>query len=93
MKLDELPEETILIQLAEECGELTQACAKLLRSWTGDTPVSPQDCRQSLLEEIADVEVCMDVLRYKLTPMEIQYCNVTYRDKINRWKERIAEKR
>lgn len=52
-------EEYLLRQLAEECGELTQACLKLVRAWRGETPVEPEEANEKLIEEMADVQLMM----------------------------------
>ncbi len=51
-----------LLQLAEECNELSQAILKLERARRGSnpTPRSYDECYNNLLEELVDVEVCMD---------------------------------
>lgn len=54
--------EGILVQMAEECGELTQACMKMIRSWHGQTPVSEAEARDMLIEECADVELMIDLI-------------------------------
>lgn len=53
MRPEDLPEETLLIQLAEEAVELSQACIKLYRAMHGDTPVSEADARDQFMKEIS----------------------------------------
>ena len=62
MNLDEkiklhIPQDELLAQLAEECAELSQAALKLRRALTGinPTPVTAEEARANLIEEIADV--------------------------------------
>ena len=62
MNLDEkikqrIPQDELLAQLAEECAELSQAALKLRRALTGinPTPVTAEEARENLIEEIADV--------------------------------------
>lgn len=62
MNLDEkikqhIPQDELLAQLAEECAELSQAALKLRRALTGinPTPVTAEEARTNLIEEIADV--------------------------------------
>ena len=57
MRPEDLPEMKLLIQIAEECSELAQACLKLVRVIEGDSPVSEADARDNLLEERGDVLV------------------------------------
>lgn len=49
-------------QLAEEGAELAQAALKVIRARHGETPVTPEEARAKLLEEIADVMVMMDLV-------------------------------
>lgn len=59
--LDYLPREEILAQLAEEASELAQAALKLRRALDGTnpTPKSVAECEENLLEEWADVDLCL----------------------------------
>lgn len=52
-----LPQDELLAQLAEECAELSQAALKLRRALTGinPTPMTAEEARANLVEEIADV--------------------------------------
>lgn len=52
-----LGESEMLCQLAEEAAELSQAALKLRRALTGinPTPVTAEEARANLVEEIADV--------------------------------------
>lgn len=88
MRPEDLPEETLLIQLAEEASELSQACCKLVRAMHGDTPVSVADARKNLLEEMADTMLCIKV---KTTRMEDAEINGTMLLKYTRWRDRINE--
>lgn len=59
----------VLEALAEEAAELSQAALKMIRAcrlgWTNNvTPVTPKEALDNLLEEMADVELVMDVLSY-----------------------------
>lgn len=83
----------LLEQLAEECCELAQASLKMARKLRDEnpTPKSIEDIRDNLVEEIADVDVCLDRLedetdivdRLELTTIEI--------DKKKRWQERLEQ--
>ena len=83
----------LLEQLAEECCELAQASLKMARKLRDEnpTPKSIEDIRDNLIEEIADVDVCLDRLedetdivdRLELTTIEI--------DKKKRWQERLEQ--
>ena len=59
-----LPEEELLLQLAEECAELSQAALKLRRAVTGinPTPITEGEARGNLVEEVADVACVANLL-------------------------------
>ena len=88
MRPEDLPETTLLIQLAEEAAELSQACIKLYRAMHGDTPVSEADARDHLREELADVKVCTNVLTTRDDEWIIK--NIAAK-KYRRWERRINE--
>ena len=88
-----LGEEELLCQLAEECAELSKAALKLRRVLSGKnpTPVTENQARENLLEEIADVTLCLDALdllkEEYATPIG-QICGT----KLARWEKRLAGK-
>lgn len=47
---------------AEENSELTKACLKYIRSIEGYTPKTREECEADLIEETADVLICIDLL-------------------------------
>lgn len=61
-----LPKAEILAQLAEETSELAQAALKLRRAIDKEnpTPKSQAEATDDLIEEIADVQLCLEVLFY-----------------------------
>lgn len=61
--VEQYGKEYIFRQLAEETSELCQASLKMVRAMRGETPVSEQDASARVLEEIADVEVMLTVLK------------------------------
>ena len=88
-----LGEEELLCQLAEECAELSKAALKLRRVLSGKnpTPVTENQARENLLEEIADVTLCMDALDLLTAECSIlvgQICGT----KLARWEKRLAGK-
>ena len=89
MRPEDLPERTHLIQIAEECAELNQACLKLIRVMDGDSPVSEKKARENLLEEMADVTLCIKV---KTTHMEDNEIHAIMVQKYKRWRDRINDK-
>lgn len=77
------------VQLIEECGECIQAAAKLIRAMHGwNTPVSQIEAREHLIEEIADVSVCMTVL-HDIAPLS-DVCEIMPA-KMQRWERRINQ--
>ena len=89
MNIRDLPEDTRLIQLAEEASELAQACLKLVRVMGGDTPLSEQYVRDNLIEEMADVSVCMTALQ-DIAPLA--RVGEIIAQKAQRWEDRINGK-
>ena len=84
----DLPEETKLIQLAEEAAELSHAALKLVRAINGDTPVTEAEARQRVLEEIADCIVCGSLLIGEPEKLAIE---VIMEQKMKRWEERLEQ--
>ena len=87
-KPEELPEERLLTNLIEEAGELVQAATKLLRVFSGDTPVEEAAARANLIEEMADVMLCIQV---KVTLPEYMQMSQICTEKYRRWIRRINE--
>lgn len=87
-----LPKEELLAQLAEECAELGKAALKLRRAYSGvnPTPVTRAEAFSNLVEEVADVTLCLEVLY--LNSEEVQYnCDRIWEEKAVRWKNRLME--
>ncbi len=84
-----LPEDELLLQLAEECAELAQAALKLRRVLTGinPTPVTEGEARSNLLEEAADVYCVLGLLLGYEEHAEIY--DITKRKKV-RWAGRLG---
>ncbi len=89
MKPEDLPIEVRLIQLAEEAAELSQAALKLVRARHGDTPVTQHQASAHLLEEMADVSVCMTALQ-DIAPLA--RVGEIIAQKAQRWEDRINGK-
>ena len=87
MNIRQIPLIDRLNQLNEECGELIQASAKLIRTMkeTGYTPVTKIEAKEHLIEEIADVSVCMTALS-DIAPLSDVGEIIT--QKAKRWEER-----
>ena len=76
----------LLAGLAEEASELAQAALKLRRAYDGKnvTPVSQEDAYDKLLEEIADVGLCIQMLDIN----QAEVCKIR-REKYERWIRRL----
>ena len=87
---DQLPDEELLAQLAEEASELAKAALKMRRVLDGrnPTPVRMSEAWANLQEEIADVLLCLQVLDINTDETEYQ---VTIGEKLNRWASRLSE--
>lgn len=83
----------ILAQLAEECAELGQAALKLRRTMTptNPTPTTTEQAENDLIEELADVLLCLDILGIRTVVPE-PYISDIQDAKIERWARRLAEK-
>lgn len=90
---ENLSQEELLCQLAEECAELSKAALKLRRIYAGvnPTPVTRAEAFQNLLEEIADVTLCVEVLGMN-TPEVLYNCGRIWEEKSARWMNRLKEK-
>lgn len=88
---DQIPEEELLVQLAEEAAELAQAALKMHRVLDGrnPTPVRMSEAWADLQEEVADVLLCLHILgiSYKEPEYEVQMDG-----KLERWVGRLREK-
>lgn len=81
----------LLCQLAEECSELAQAALKLRRAITktNPTPVTYNQALEDLMEEAADVLLCLRVL-----PELEEYgyiIDIGITEKAERWLSRLQE--
>ena len=90
MRIEETPEATRLMQLAEEATELAHAALKLSRILIGDspTPVTEHEARLRLREEVADVIVCERALGIRENDPDIERQR---RRKWWRWQERLDQ--
>lgn len=81
----------LLCQLAEECLELAQAALKLRRAitQTNPTPVTYNQALEDLMEEAADVVLCLQVLP------EVEengyIIDIGIAEKAERWMNRLQE--
>lgn len=81
----------LLNQLVEEAAELASAASKMIRIIDGanPTPVTPEAGWKKLLEESADVQVCLGEI---LSIADWERVAHTREEKENRWMQRLEEK-
>ena len=94
MIIDIIGEPALLEQTAEEAIEFGHACQKLARKLRGEnpTPVSIANCRVNVLNEWADVDVCVTELTERPWWDE-NYVAGVEAYKAHRWERRIDESR
>ena len=85
---ENLSDKARLIQLGEECAELSAAIFKLFRKTETDnpTPKSLEEVHANLIEEIEDVVLCISVISEYLRDKKV------YEAKLKRWVERLKER-
>lgn len=73
--IEEVGVPAMLEQLAEECCELGQAALKMSRRMRGEnpTPKTKMECVDSLIEEIADVELCINELWNMVDKTKVEF--------------------
>ena len=85
----ELRQDEILIQLAEECNELAQACLKIVRYGTPNLPnKTAKELDSDFMEELADVQLCMEILPEFVIGEEAEISEIK-EYKLNRWVQRL----
>ena len=92
---ENLSEEDILCQLAEEAAELAQAALKLRRAitQTNPTPVTVEQAADNLVEEYGDTVVAMTAYFMKHGMIDRKYADDLEHSnaKYSRWAQRIKE--
>ena len=88
-----MPLAEIMTQLAEEAAELAQAALKYRRTLSNSnpTPVTRHEAETKLLEEIADVKLCLHVAGFEAVRHKISV-NRTITAKAERWLKRLTER-
>ena len=88
-----MPLAEVMTQLAEEASELAQAALKYRRTLSNSnpTPVTRREAEKKLLEEIADVKLCLHVSGFEAVRHKIQV-NRTITAKSQRWLQRLSER-
>ena len=91
MKPEELCLRDLLEATAEEAGELIQACMKLIRTQYGNnmTPVTKEQALANLVEEIADLGLCITTVRHSLGVSKQQISEIQG-VKYPRWCKRLS---
>ena len=88
--IDSIGLPAMLEQLAEECSELAQASLKYARLLRGENPIpkTEKECRDALVEEVADVTLCIRLIieGYVIDPDKV---NDIVEEKMQRWRERL----
>ena len=87
-----IPQDELLAQLAEECTELAHAVLKLRRTYSksNPTPVKRREALNLVMEEIADVKLCLHACGFEKVTTLIE-CNRIMGSKEDRWAERLKE--
>lgn len=90
---ENLSQEELLTQLAEECSELSKAALKLRRVYNGEnpTPVRRPEAYDNVIEEIADVWLVISVLGF--SDLEhMKKISKIIESKTSRWTQRLKAK-
>lgn len=89
---ENIPFEELLCQLAEECNELGKAALKLRRTYSdvNPTPVKRREALNALIEEIADVNLCLHVCGFEDVMDKIRV-NRIITEKAKRWVTRLED--
>ena len=82
----------MLDQTIEECAELIMACEKLKRNIVpgNPTPVTEEEALESIKEEIADIQVCLDKLT-RMLGISLSEIDEIMTQKIARAEERLRD--
>ena len=89
-----IPMDELLAGLAEEAAELGHAALKYRRVMTGinPPPVSAEEARGALLEEIADVELYLSIIGFYKDKSDLSVLAEVTLTKLDRWVERLQGK-
>ena len=84
----------MLEQTAEECVELAHACLKYARYLRGEnpTPKTETECIRAIHEEMADVSLCVEIMRYHdASFLDDDRLDGIMNEKLERWKNRLRK--
>lgn len=89
--IERIGKPTLLEQTAEECAELAHACLKEARRLRGEnpTPKTTPECWLAISEELADLQLCMELLEgagYGQDPVAAADQRAA---KLLRWRDRL----
>lgn len=81
----------LLEQTAEECCELAHACLKMARKLRDENPTPRQieDIRDDLAEEMADVAVCLNMIKWHTDITSSREQSLLENQKEHRWYDRL----
>ena len=92
---ENLSDEDILCQIAEEAAELAKAALKLRRAMTqtNPTPVTVEEALKNFIEEYGDTVVAMTAYYMKHGVIDRKVADILEQNypKYNRWAQRIKE--
>ena len=94
MLIDKIGEPALLELLAEECSELAHAALKMARAERGEnpTPKTVDECKAEVMEECADVWICIFELEKGLfTAEEVKDVTEIILGKYKRMRERMKD--
>lgn len=89
--INEVSYEDRLLQLAEECNELSQAILKWFRMMKGTNPPEDVDIIKNLNEELADVNLCLKTILSDTDTSTKEKLQENENYKLKRWTERLKE--
>ena len=90
MLIERIGEPAALELLAEECTELAHAALKLARAERGEnpTPMQMEECYAAVIEEWADVIICMGELADRDWNNSDEFDRI-YEEKLDRMRKRL----
>ena len=82
----------LMVITAEECGELTQRCSKIIRKYKTVSDIEDEQ-RVKLLEELGDVQCMLDLMvqHRVVTWDEIQERAQVKKNKLKKWSTLIKD--
>lgn len=85
---ENVSQEAIMMQLAEECAEVAQQALKLVRIHMKEnpTPVTAKEASEKFHQELADFFAALDCI----SGIDYSYIFSVEQDKLNRWCYRLA---